>query len=142
MNQKATFKDFGMADHSAAGKAGELLYKGARYYRVAGRVVLVVGLAMDIYSIAVANKPLRRAAQATAGWAAAWAACKGGGAVGAWAGTAIEPGLGTAIGAVGGCIVGGFIGYEGASAAAGWIYDWAEGTIFTQVEPEPAGATP
>lgn len=131
-----------MADfRMITGQTG-LNYVASNKTWVVERVLLVVGVAMDICSIAVASKPLRRAAQATAGWAAAWAACKGGGAIGAWAGTAIEPGLGTAIGAVGGCIIGGFIGYEGASYATGWVYDWAEGTIFTPVEPEPAGAVP
>jgi hypothetical protein len=48
-------------------------------------------------------------------------------------------GLGTAIGGIVGCAVGGFIGYEAASSGAGRAYDWAENTIFT---PVPASDTP
>jgi hypothetical protein len=40
--------------------------------------------------------------------------------------------MGTAIGGVAGCLVGGFIGYEGASRAAGRLYDWADAN-FTSV---------
>jgi uncharacterized membrane protein YgcG len=50
------------------------------------------------------------------------------------AGTALAPGLGTAIGGFLGCAVGGFIGYLTAEAAAGYLYDWAEGTAFTEIE--------
>src|SRR5579875_1833160 len=54
-------------------------------------------------------------------------------------GTVAEPGLGTVIGGLGGCIVGGIAGYAGASWAAGKTYDWVEETFF---EPLPEMPTP
>lgn len=132
-NQKGTFSDFGIKDHSPAGSAGEALFKGARYLRYGGRVLLVVGLAVDVYSIIVAKKRWRQVAKVAAGWAGAWAGCEGVGALGAGGGTFVEPGLGTAIGGIGGCIVGGIGGYAGASWAAGHAYDWIEETFFEPV---------
>jgi hypothetical protein len=137
-NQKGTFQEFGIADHTVAGAAGEALYKGARYFRYGGQLLLVVGVTIDLYSIVVSSSPLRRATQVVAGWVGAYAGCKLVGAGGAYVGTAIEPGLGTAIGGLVGCAVGGFIGYEGLSAGAGVAYDWAEGTSFTPVPSSPA----
>lgn len=138
-NQKGTFNEFGIADHAVAGSKGSSLYSGAKYFRYGGRVLLVVGAAIDIYSIVVSSSPLRQATKVAAGWVGAWAGCKTIGAAGAAAGTFVEPGGGTAIGGIVGCAVGGFIGYVGFSEGAGLIYDWADGTIFT---PIPASATP
>lgn len=45
----------------------------------------------------------------------------------------VELGGGTAIGGGIGMIVGGFIGYLPAEAAAGYLYDFAEGTMFVQM---------
>ena len=132
-NQKGTFAEFGIADHALAGNAGEALYKAAKYFRYGGRALVVVGVAVDIYSVVVASKPLRQATKVIAGWTGAWAGCEAFGAGGAAAGTFVEPGLGTAIGGLGGCAVGGFVGYWGFSSAAARVYDWAEGTIFTRV---------
>ncbi len=100
-------------------------------------MLVVVGVAVDTYSIVVADQPLRQATKVAAGWAGAWIGCKLVGSGGAWVGTAATPGLGTAIGRVAGCIVGGFIGYEGASAAAGRLYDWGM-AHFSQVPELPA----
>ena len=75
--------EFGIADHTVAGAGGEALYQGAKYFRFAGRALLVVGAAIDIYSIVIASKPLRKATQVVAGWAGAWAGCKAVGAGGA-----------------------------------------------------------
>lgn len=133
-NQKGTFNNFGIPDHGPAGAAGEALYRGAKYLRYGGRVLLVVGLAVDVYSIVVAKKKWRQVARVAAGWAGAWAGCEGVGALGAGGGSLVEPGLGTAIGGIGGCIVGGIGGYAGASWAAGHAYDWIEETFF---EPLP-----
>jgi hypothetical protein len=133
-NQKGTFNDFGIGDHAPAGPAGEALYRGAKYLRYGGRVLLVVGLAVDVYSIVVAKNRWRQVARVAAGWAGAWAGCEGVGALGAGGGTVAEPGLGTAVGGIGGCIVGGIGGYAGASWAAGHAYDWVEETFF---EPLP-----
>jgi hypothetical protein len=135
-NQKGTYQIFGIADHTPVGAAGQMVYKSARYFRYAGRALAVVGVALDVYSVVVADKPLRQATKVAAGWAGAWVGCKVVGAGGAWVGTAVTPGLGTAIGGVAGCMAGAFIGYEGASRAAGRVYDWADAT-FTRV-PETA----
>jgi hypothetical protein len=125
-NQKGTYAIFGTADHTPVGKVGQVVYKSARYFKYAGRAVALIGAAADIYSVVTATKPLRQATKVAAGWGGAWAGCKLVGAGGAWVGTAVTPGLGTAIGGVAGCIAGGFIGYEGASRAAGRLYDWGE----------------
>jgi hypothetical protein len=136
-NQKGTHANFGIADHAPAGRAGQGVANAAKYFRYAGRVLIVAGVAIDIVSIAQASKPLRRASQVVAGWAGAWAGCKVVGAGGAAGGTFVAPGVGTAVGGVGGCIIGGIGGYWGASALAGEVYDWAEGTFFTPL-PEVA----
>jgi hypothetical protein len=138
-NQQRTFKEFGIADHTPAGAGGKALYTGARYFRYAGRILLVAGAAIDIYSIVVSNRPLRQATKVAMGWVGASAGCKVGGADGAYAGSFVEPGLGTTIGGLVGCAVGGFIGYEVFSTGAARIYDWAEGTVFTAV---PASDSP
>jgi hypothetical protein len=138
-NQQGTAKEFGITDHTVAGAGGEALFKGAKYFRYGGRVLLVVGAAIDIYSIVVASKPLRQATKVVAGWVGAWAMCKAVGAGGAYVGTLAEPGLGTAIGGLVGCAAGGFIGYVGFSESAGYAYDWGEGALFT---PVPASDTP
>jgi hypothetical protein len=134
-NQKGVAKDFGITNHTPAGIAEQALGNTAKYYKYAGRVFLVFGAAVDAYSIVVSSKPLRRTVQVVSAWAAASAGCEAGGAGGAIGGTAVTPGLGTAIGGFLGCAVGGFIGYVTAEAAAGYLYDWAEGTIFTQIAP-------
>ncbi|MGI8742117.1 MAG: hypothetical protein ACR2NN_06030 [Bryobacteraceae bacterium] len=133
-NQKGTFAEFGIQGHTPVGRAGEALYKGAKYFKYGGRVLLVVGIAMDVYSIVVAKKRWRQVARVSAGWAAATAGCEVFGAWGAGVGS-VEPGGGTAVGGLLGCAVGGIAGYAGASWAAGEVYDWVEETFF---EPLPA----
>jgi hypothetical protein len=131
-NQKGTFDVFGIKDHTTVGKAGEALYKGARYFKFAGRVLMVVGIAVDVYSVVVAEKKVRQVAKVAAGWGGAWAGCEGLGALGAGWGS-VEPGGGTAVGGVLGCVVGGIGGYAGASWAAGKAYDYIEETYFTRL---------
>lgn len=136
-NQKGTHAKFGIPDHAAAGRGGKVLYQGAKYFKYAGRVFLVVGAAVDIYSIVVAKKRLRQTVRVAAGWAGAAGGCKLVGAIGAVGGS-VEPGGGTALGGGLGCIVGGIGGYFGASWAAGEAYDWVEETFFEPV-PEVSG---
>lgn len=136
-NQKGTFSEFGIPDHAPAGTAGEIAYGAVKYFRYAGRVLVVVGVAIDVVSIVQASKPLRRASQVVVGWAGAWAGCELIGGGGAALGTLASP-LGTAIGGIGGCIIGGIGGYYGGSIAGGNVYDWAENTFFTPL-PEVAG---
>ena len=135
-NQKSTHPTFGLADHAPAGQAGKVAYNVAKYFRYAGRVLLVVGVAVDVVSIVQADRPLRQATKVVAGWASAWAGCKVVGAGGAWAGSFASP-LGTAVGGVGGCIIGGVGGYFVGSAVAGEVFDWAEGTQFMPLEEAP-----
>lgn len=137
-NQKRTFSEFGIPDHTPAGPAGRVAYQAAKYFKYAGRVLIVAGVVIDAISIVQASKPLRRASQVVAGWAAAWAGCKLVGAGGAALATPTTP-LGMAAVGVGGCIIGGIAGYAGGSLLAGEVYDWAEGTFFT---PLPEVAAP
>jgi hypothetical protein len=137
-NQKGTHADFGITDHSPAGQAGEVAYKAARYFRYAGRVLVVVGVAIDVVSIVRASNPIRRASQVVAGWAGAWAGCEVVGGGSAALGLLASP-LGSAIAGVSGCIIGGIGGYYGGSAIAGEVYDWADSTFFT---PLPEVAAP
>jgi uncharacterized membrane protein YgcG len=74
--------------------------------------------------------------QVVSGWSAAAAGCRAVGAGGAAWGTAIEPGLGTAVGGFIGCALGAFIGYRAAEAATGYLYDWAEDSVFSTLAPE------
>lgn len=137
-NQKGTADALGINNHTPAGTAGEIAGNAAKYYKFAGRSLLVVAAAIDVYSIVVASKPLRRTVQVVSAWTLAAAGCKVVGAGGALAGSAV-PGVGTVTGGIVGCAVGGFIGYKAGEAASGYLYDWAEGTIFT---PVPASARP
>lgn len=137
-NQKGVAANFGIVDHAPAGRAGAVAYQAVKYFRYAGRILIVVGVAVDAVSIVQSSKPLRRATEAVAGWAGAWAGCKVIGAAGAAGGSLASP-LGTAIGGIGGCIIGGAGGYYTASHLAGQVYDWAEDTVFT---PLPAAEAP
>jgi hypothetical protein len=137
-NQKSTYGEFGIADHAAAGTAGRVAYQAARYFRYAGRVLIVAGVVIDAISIVQASKPLRRASQVVAAWAGAWAGCKVVGATGAALAAPTTP-LGMAAAGIGGCIIGGAAGYAGGSMLGGEVYDWAEGTFFT---PLPEVAAP
>ena len=60
-NQSGTHKQFGIIDHTPAGRGSPLVHKAAKYFRYAGRTLVVVGVAMDAISIVQASKPLRRA---------------------------------------------------------------------------------
>jgi hypothetical protein len=137
-NQKGVADVFGITNHTSVGVAEQMLGTAAQYYKYAGRTLLVAGIAVDAYSIVVSSKPLRRTIQVISAWAAATAGCEAVGAGGAWLGTAVVPGLGTAIGGFVGCAVGGFIGYTTAESATGYLYDWAEGTVFAKIEPTAA----
>lgn len=120
----------GLPDHTPAGQVGEVAHTAAKYFKYTGRVLVVVGAAVDVVSIAQASRPLRRASEVVVGWAAAWVGCKVIGAGGAAVGTLASP-LGTAVGGIGGCIVGGIGGYWGGSVIGGEVFDWTEGTFFT-----------
>jgi hypothetical protein len=122
-----------IANHMPAGSAGAALHRGARAFRIAGRVFVVTGAALDGISIAVADRPWRRSVQVISAWAAAGVGAARLGRLGAGIGSLFEPGAGTAVGGGVGAIVGGFVGYMSAEAAAGYLYDFAEGTVFLPV---------
>ncbi len=137
-NQQGTFDTFGVPDHAAAGPGGGATYRAAKYFRFAGRALVVVGVGIDVVSIVQASNPLRRASEVVAGWAGAWVGCQLVGGVGAGLGTLASP-LGTAAGGVAGCVVGGIGGYFGGSVVGAEVYDWAENTRFTSL---PEAVTP
>lgn len=119
-NQKGVAQQFGITNHAPAGPGGGAPYHGARHFRHAGRMLLVVGLAADSYSVVVSNRPFRQLAIVTGGWAGAWAGCKLAGAAGAVGGSFVKPGGGNAVGGILGCLVGGASGY------------WAGKTLMTE----------
>lgn len=138
-NRKGSAKEFwGIQDHTTVGKNTQALYKAGKYLRWGGRILFVVGVTLDIVSIVQASNRLKRATEVVSGWAGAWAGCRVMGQGGAYLGTAIEPGMGTAVGALGGCIIGGAAGYYAASGGAGIVYDWGEETFFSPLPEAPA----
>ncbi len=130
-NQAGTHANFGINDHSSVGRAHAALYSAAKYFRHAGRTVVVLGAAVDITSIVVSSTPIRRASEVVSGWALGWAGCKAVGAGGAAVGTFASP-IGTAVGGIGGCIIGGYAGYRVGVGMGGTVYDWAK-TSFSAV---------
>ena len=137
-NQSGTAEVFGITDHAIVGSAGRVVYHAARYFKYAGRVLIVIGIVVDVISIVTADKPLRRAAAVVAGWAGAWAGCAVGGPEGAAVGSLGGP-IGTAVGGFAMCIIGGAVGYKISSRLGGEVYDWAADTVFT---PLPEGNLP
>ncbi len=129
-----------ITNHMPAGPGGAALHWGARAFRIVGRVFVVTGAVLDGISIVVADRPWRRSLQVVSAWAAAAVGATQFGRVGVAIGTAIEPGAGTAIGGVVFAVAGGFIGYISAEATAGYLYDFAEGTVFSPMEEVPAPA--
>jgi len=98
-----------------------------RAFRIAGRSLVVIGAAMDAYSIVASPTPGLEVSRVTGGWAGAVGGAKVLGAGGAWVGTAVAPGLGTAVGAIVGGAVGGALGYWGGETFAQWIYNSIQG---------------
>ncbi len=125
-NQRGTFQNFGISNHTPAGPGAPAAYHSARYFRYAGRVFLFIGILADAYSVVVARRRWRQVAAVVTGWAGAWAGCKVLGAGGALVGTAVTPGFGTAIAGIAGCMTGGIGGYVGSSYVAGELYDRIE----------------
>jgi len=129
----------GVTNHQAASAAYQNTSRAMRVFRHAGRGLLVLGVAMDAYSIYTATDRPRQATRVISGWAGATAGCRIVGAGGAWAGGAIGSagaGVGAApgaiIGGIGGCLVGGIGGYWVGSELGEAGYEWAEDTFFTK----------
>ncbi len=139
-NQKGLAARFGVTNHQPLGSIGPVLDKTARAYRWAGRRLIVVGAALDAYSIVSASRPMKRATEVVSAWAGAWVGCKVIGASGAIAGGAAGtafPVVGNAAGAAGGglvgCIIGGYGGYNGGGVIGRTVYQWAEDAVFVPV---------
>ncbi|HLZ31627.1 MAG TPA: WXG100 family type VII secretion target [Chloroflexota bacterium] len=96
-------------------------FGGASLVKGASRGLLVVGAAMDAYSIATADNKVKEASRVAGGWGGAWAGAEGGAIAGAAIGS-IFPGPGTAIGGAVGGIAGGIGGYIGGSSVGEWVY--------------------
>lgn len=138
-NQKGTNATFGIADHAAAGRGGAALYQSAKYFKYLGRTLVVVALTVDVLSIVQASRPLQRTTEVVTAWAGAGLGCRAVGAGGAALGTAIEPGGGTIVLGLLGCVAGGIGGYWAGEKIGATVFDWAEGTFF---KPLPAASAP
>jgi hypothetical protein len=66
-NQKGTNANFGISDHTSVGSTETAAYKAAKYFRYGGRVLMVVGIALDVVSVVQASKPLKRATEVQVG---------------------------------------------------------------------------
>lgn len=136
-NQKGTNSNFGIHDHSTAGRAGAAAYGAAKYFKYAGRTFVILGVGLDVVSIVRASSPLRKASEVVSAWALAWAGCKVVGAGGAAAGTLATP-IGSAVLGVGGCIIGGYAGYRAGAKIGNVVYDWGHASF----HPIPQVAAP
>lgn len=132
-----------IANHQPASQAFQNTSRAMRVFRHAGRGLLVVGVAMDAYSIYTATDRPRQVTRVIGGWAGASAGCRivgrGGVAAGAALGApaaGVGAGPGAIIGGIGGCLVGGFAGYWIGSEIGDAGYEWAHDTFFS---PVPAG---
>ena len=130
----------GVTNHQTASPAFQNTSRAMRVYRHAGRGLLVLGVAIDAYTIYTASDRPRAVTRVISGWAGATAGCRIVGAGGAWAGGAIGSagaGVGAApgaiIGGIGGCLVGGIGGYWVGSELGDAGYEWARDTFFTPV---------
>lgn len=118
---------FGQSDHSPMTPAQIRQGRALRYMRIGGRIVLIVGVAVDSWNLGSSimqsveeGTPAPAVAETiriAGGWGGAWAGVKLGCGAGALAG--IETGPGAAVT----CIVGGFIGGVAGYAGADWIAD-------------------
>jgi hypothetical protein len=136
-NQSGTNKIFGIQDHTPAGRAGAKIYHAAKYFKYAGRTFVILGVGLDVISVVRSSTPLRKASEVASAWALAWVGCKVAGPGGAAIGSLASP-VGTAVGGVGACIVGGYIGYRAGVKIGSVVYDWGDGKF----HPVPQLATP
>jgi len=127
VNQKGMHGLFGASDISPIGAADLPAARGLRYARIGGRIFLIVGVAVDAYTLgSSAAKSIERgtprpvlaqAVRVAGSWGGAWAGAKlmcAGGAL-----ATAETGPGAALGCILGGAIGGFAGYFGAD----WIAD-------------------
>ncbi|GAO44102.1 hypothetical protein FPE01S_03_01410 [Flavihumibacter petaseus NBRC 106054] len=99
------------------GKAAGVLAKGLNGLKYAGKTLIVVGVATDIYEIATTQNISKTITRKAGGWAGATLGAEGGAAVGAWFG---------GWGAIPGAIIGGAIGYWSGEKVTETIYEKLE----------------
>ncbi len=119
-NQKGTFSDFGIADHSVVGPGMEIFGNVSKGVKVVGKVALPVAVAVDAYSIYNSDNKPKEVSRVVGGWTGALA----GGEVGAAAGTMVFPGIGTAVGGFVGGIAGSVGGYFVGSSIGTSVYNF------------------
>lgn len=110
--------------------------QSAKVVRIAGRILLVAGLALDALELCstidddlhdadqkIGKKTYATAASIGGSWAGGAIGAKGGAYAGAIVGSAILPGLGTAIGGITGALTLGVVGSFTGSALGEWVID-------------------
>jgi hypothetical protein len=107
----------GMSDDAARN-----LGRAATVSKYAGRVLVPVGIAADVYETAKSDDPTRTGVGKAAAWGGAWAGAKGGAALGATIGAFGGP-VGAAVGGVIGAVGGGIAGYIGGEKVGQWGVD-------------------
>jgi len=126
-SEAATAAEAAGLSKAAAARFG----KAATVIKYAGKPLVAVAVALDLWSIHEADYSAREVTRVAAGWTGAWLGMKlgakggaiGGAKVGAFfKGVGAVPGA--AIGAIGGAIGGGIAGYWAGSKTAETVYDW------------------
>lgn len=120
-NQRGVYSLFKIQDHTPVGPGGMAAYRAAQVFRYAGRALLVVAAINDAYRIVTAVNVPREIVSTAGAWAVSWAGCRAGGAVGAR--LPIPHPLGKAAAILGGCVIGGGIGYFGGYETTQTVYD-------------------
>ena len=127
-------------DHTEISKvvriAGRVLLVAGAALDAAGRVLLVAGAALDALELCnvidgdlhdadqkIGKKTYSTAASIGGSWAGGALGAKGGALAGAAIGTAILPGLGTAVGGIAGGLILGVAGSHAGSSLGKWVID-------------------
>lgn len=127
-------------DHTEISKEAYDIQKdfqhSAKVVRIAGRVLLVAGAALDALELCnvidgdlhdadqkIGKKTYSTAASIGGSWAGGALGAKGGALAGAAIGTAILPGLGTAVGGIAGGLILGVAGSYAGSSLGKWVID-------------------
>jgi len=111
----------------------------AKVVKIAGRIFLVAGAALDALELAntidndlhdadgkIGKSTYTSAASIGGSWAGGALGAKGGALAGAAIGTAILPGIGTAIGGIAGGLILGVAGSYAGSSLGKWVIDITE----------------
>lgn len=131
-NQRGTKSIFQIDNHQPAGSGAAAFHKGAKYYRNAGRLLVIWGATADVVSIVQASSPMQRASEVVSAWALARTGCKVVGGVAGRIGLSGGPRVAAVSGVVG-CVVGGIGGYYQGTKVGGQVYNWSKGTFFNKI---------